>query len=127
MLKSYETIYTNIAEVIKKYPTNIAIISQNRAYKYYELNEAIFNVKSTLTRLGIEKGCKVIIHGSPSFGFFTAFLASGFVGATVVPLDAGLPIDRQTQILSTVGPDLFFSKEQTEISASLPNFAQISI
>ncbi len=127
MLKSYETIYTNIAEVIKKYPTNIAIISQNRAYKYYELNEAIFNVKSTLTRLGIEKGCKVIIHGSSSFGFFTAFLASGFVGATVVPLDAGLPIDRQTQILSTVGPDLFFSTEQTEISASLSNCARISI
>jgi len=76
-----------------------AIHFGGRQISYGELRSATLQMAHALTSLGIQRGDRValLLHDSPEF--VEAFIATGSLGAIVVPINMALPLDEQCSIL----------------------------
>jgi long-chain acyl-CoA synthetase len=57
-----DSIYGSFKEIVKRYPDKTALIFLGEKYKYSELNEMVINFASSLSKLGVGDGDRIIIY-----------------------------------------------------------------
>lgn len=82
----------NLSDMLKrtsqKYPSNIAITSEERSITYIALEEESSNAAKTLKSFGIDRGDRVVLLAENSIGWVAAYFGIIKIGAIAVPLDA---------------------------------------
>jgi long-chain acyl-CoA synthetase len=83
---------------VDAFPSRIAFSiyrkEDKETYTYTQMYQRILDIASFLDQQGISKGDTVILNGKNSPQWGLAYLGILFSGATVVPLDNQMPIDR---------------------------------
>lgn len=81
-------------------------------YTYAQVLEKINQFVQWLCSVGIKKGDCIAVSGKNSPEWAVAYLAAGFVGAIIVPIDYALHEQETTNLLNTAKPKLFFVDEE---------------
>ncbi|MEU9394178.1 AMP-binding protein [Streptomyces sp. NPDC048324] len=84
----------------------IAVCDEGRELTYRELSRWIGGIAAVLVEQGIRPGDRVAITGSRSAAIVAAMLATVYVGATYVPLDADYPVKRLEHMHTDSGAGL---------------------
>ncbi|AEH47621.1 class I adenylate-forming enzyme family protein [Parageobacillus thermoglucosidasius] len=93
----------NISELLarnaRKFPDKTAIIDGNEELSYAEVDRTVNRLASSLARLGIRQGDKVILYMPNTKEFVFAYFAALRLGAIVVPANARLTASEVQYIL----------------------------
>lgn len=81
-----ELTFTRFFRMCEKYPDRSAIIFLGERFSYRRLKNLIDRFATSLTRLGIGKGDKVMLYISNSVQWVISFFAIQKIGAIVVPI-----------------------------------------
>lgn len=81
-------------------------------YTYAQVLEKINQFVQWLCSMGIKKGDCIAVSGKNSPEWAVTYLAAGFVGAIIVPIDYALHEQETTNLLNTAKPKLFFVDEE---------------
>lgn len=82
-----------------------------QSYTYNQVFENVKNIAMWLKNNGIEKGDHIAVTGKNSPEWATAYIATLFAGATVVPLDNGLHENEVENLIKTAKPKIVFSDD----------------
>ena len=83
-----------------------------RTYTYAEVMAKIQQLVQWLCSAGIKKGDCIAVSGKNSPEWGVVYLAAGFVGAIIVPIDYALHEKEVVNLLNTAKPKLFFVDEE---------------
>jgi long-chain acyl-CoA synthetase len=81
-----ELTFSRFDRMCEKYPNRSAIIYLGTPFSYRRLKDLIDRFASSLVRLGIGKGDKVVVYISNSVQWVISFFAIQRIGATAVPI-----------------------------------------
>ncbi len=87
----------------KKYPSNEAVVFQDKSITYRELDEATNKLALTLIENGIKKGDRVGIYVNKSIPSIISIHGILKAGAIYVPLDPKAPVSRLAYIIQNCG------------------------
>jgi len=90
-----------------------AILFEQRAITYAELQEDVRRFASALEHLAVFRGDRVALLLNDSPEFIVAFIGITSIGAIAVPVNMGLRPDEQTAILRDCGAKYVFAEVQT--------------
>ncbi|MBB6249458.1 non-ribosomal peptide synthetase, partial [Rhodanobacter sp. A1T4] len=96
-------IHQRFEQIAQQTPDALAVIDGAKRYSYEQLNQRANRLAHLLRTCGVRDGDTVAIALPRSVDLIVAELAVVKAGAAYVPLDAILPIDRQTQMLKDCG------------------------
>jgi amino acid adenylation domain-containing protein len=99
----YELVTTTFASWATRQPNNIAIRQGERCWTYAQLLSAARELAGTLSAQQLGKGDVVAVVGPRSFGLVSSMLAVLLSGRVVLPVDRGLPANRQRLMLKEAG------------------------
>lgn len=102
-----------------KYPQKTAIIENNKKMTYLELKRKSENVASSLMKLGILKGDRVIIIGTNSIDFVVAMFGCLKLGAIFIPLHCSTPISKLQYIIDNSNCKLIITSNLNFIPKSI--------
>jgi acyl-CoA synthetase (AMP-forming)/AMP-acid ligase II len=93
----------NISELLarntRKFPATEAIIEGETAFSYAELDDSVNRLASSLARLGIQTGDKVILYMPNTKEFVISYFTVLRLGAIVVPINARLTAEEVKYII----------------------------
>lgn len=98
-------------EVVNKYPSSPAVISESSSYSYADLGSASDNIAHFLIKSGIKPGETVGIFMNRSFKTVAALLGILKSGAAYVPLDPHLPEERQAYMIDDAGLNIILTEQ----------------
>lgn len=81
-----ELTFTQFERMCEKYPDRSAIIYLGEKFTYARLQNLINRFATSLNRLGVKKGDKVVLYITNSIQWVIAFFAIQKIGAVVVPV-----------------------------------------
>lgn len=87
-------------------PDEIAVRDEDRELTYRDLTRWIGGIAAVLVEQGVRPGDRVAITGSRSASIVAAMLATVYIGATYVPLDADYPVKRLEHMNADSGAGL---------------------
>ena len=116
---------------VEKIPDKIAVIFQNKALTYFELNQLIQEYADKLVSIGIKEKDVIAIHLERSHKLIAFQLAVLKIGAIFLPVDKRYPIERVEYMCSDCNVKILISDEinAENISAniiSLDEFEKIN-
>ena len=79
---------------------------------YSQVLDNVEKLAQWLYEHGIRKGDKIAVSGKNSPEWATVYLAAGFAGATIVPIDYALHEKEVENLLNTAKPKMFFVDEE---------------
>ena len=79
---------------------------------YAQVLQNVEKLAQWLYEQGIRKGDKIAVSGKNSPEWATVYLAAGFAGATIVPIDYALHEKEVENLLRTAEPKIFFVDEE---------------
>lgn len=93
--------------ILQKKSRRKAYSNYKKSYSYSELYQYVCNLyyfilKNTNTKTPI------VIYGHKEIYMKAAFLACSFAGISYVPIDSSLPLERVSQIVSQIKPEIIF-------------------
>lgn len=94
-----ETVVSIFLEQVKKWSDKIAVVFQEEAYTYKQLNERSNQLANTLLEKGIKKGELVAIVTERSLEMIVGMIAIIKVGCAYVPIDPIYPKERRNYIV----------------------------
>lgn len=92
-------LHQRFEKTVMQYPSNIAIIERNQNYTYEEVNRRANKTARCFLEYGIAPNDRVGLLLEPSVEFSTAVLALNKIGATCVPLNPDIPLERLKYII----------------------------
>ncbi|TAK31646.1 MAG: hypothetical protein EPO21_17090 [Chloroflexota bacterium] len=96
--------FVNISAQIS--PDREALVFEDRRYDYATLQKSIVTLASGLRRLGVGPGSRLGVLDTNSDRYIQLFYASGFLGATFVPLNYRAKQDELQYLLSSAGVNI---------------------
>lgn len=93
-------------------PGRTAIVYEDRALTYRELNEFSDRIASALCKAGVERGDRVAFLDKNSDAFFPILFGASKAGATLVPVNFRLAPKEVAYILRDSGAQLIFAGEE---------------
>lgn len=96
-------------------PDRLALIDGSRQFSYLQLAQHVETLRQNLLSEGIGPGKRVALRLSRSAEFIVSSLACLQAGASYVPIDPAMPVDRQQFILQDADIALVISDQKTEI------------
>lgn len=81
-----ELIFSQFERVCKKYPDRVAILYLGETFTYARLQDLIHRFSTAMSRLGVQKGDRVVLYISNSVQWVIAFFGILRIGAVVVPV-----------------------------------------
>ncbi|MBM4277888.1 MAG: long-chain fatty acid--CoA ligase [Deltaproteobacteria bacterium] len=81
-----ELVFTQFEKMAEKYPNRPAVIFLGEKFTYARLQNLIDRFATSLNRLGVKKGDKVLLYLSNSAQWVIAFFGIQKIGAVVVPV-----------------------------------------
>jgi hypothetical protein len=105
-----------IFEMANKYPNNTAIVDQGQKISYRQLCQDVKTTAGWLKIQGIAEGHILAVEVARTYDYFKTFLASLYVGATFVPLDFKLPVERIKVICTKAKPNAIVLITEREFS-----------
>lgn len=81
-----ELVFTQFERMCQKYPDRVAVIFLGEKFTYARLQNLIDRFATSLNRLGVKKGDKVLLYLSNSAQWVIAFFGIQKIGAVVVPV-----------------------------------------
>ncbi len=85
---------------------------ERRTLTYKEVYANVKKLAAWLGESGVSKGDRVAVSGKNSPEWATVYLAAGFAGATIVPIDYGLHDNETDNLLAASQPKVFFVDEE---------------
>src|SRR5690606_18674030 len=98
--------------IVKKYPTNLAISTASTSYTYLQLNKRVNKLANMLSSRGVGVGDFVSILMERSIETVISLLGIMKVGAVYVPLDPEHPVDRNLYIISDTNSKFIITKHK---------------
>jgi len=98
----------DILENFKKYSNEIAYKSLDNCVTYEQLYNYVKNIYSYILNSNLDNK-RIIIYGHKEEFMLASFLACSFAGATYIPIDSYMAIDRVNNIISEANPDIIFN------------------
>lgn len=96
---------------VEKIPDKIAVIFQNKALTYFELNQLIQEYADKLVSIGIKEKDVIAIHLERSHKLIAFQLAVLKIGAIFLPVDKRYPIERVEYMCSDCNMKILISDE----------------
>ncbi|WP_369226901.1 AMP-binding protein [Streptomyces sp. R39] len=101
---------------------DIAVRDNDRELTYGDLTLWVRNIAAVLVEQGVRPGDRVAITGARSAAIVSAMLATVYIGATYVPLDAEYPVKRREYMKTDSGAKvLLFADHEPEFAAGVPS------
>ncbi|WP_026907906.1 class I adenylate-forming enzyme family protein [Paucisalibacillus globulus] len=100
-----------LAVMSRKYPNQEGILTPTERITYAEWNEAVNQLADSLSKLGVKKGDKVVLHMPNTKEFMYAYIAIQRIGALVVPINAKLVGQEILYILNHSDASVFMTYE----------------
>ncbi|GAC1587849.1 MAG: non-ribosomal peptide synthetase [Ginsengibacter sp.] len=110
-----ETLADIFKETAAKYPNKIALIFDEKEVTYHQLDVWSNEVAEYLLNKGIGKGSFVGIWHPRGLRLHVAVLAIVKAGATYVPVDVEMPVERVKEIMMEVGAVACFTLELDQL------------
>ena len=104
-------VHTLFEEQMDKTPDKIAVIFQNKALTYFELNQLIQEYAEKLVSIGIKEKDVIAIHLERSHKLIAFQLAVLKIGAIFLPVDKRYPIERVEYMCSDCNVKILISDE----------------
>lgn len=114
MIDSSQPIYKLIEFHALTQPNKLAVICEESALTYAELNSRANSLARHLIERKIIPGSRVAVYISPSTNILVSILAIHKVGCAYIPLDQNFPPARIRAILNEVKPSCILYAEQIE-------------
>ncbi|MET9319270.1 long-chain fatty acid--CoA ligase [Streptomyces sp. NPDC003038] len=103
----------------RKTPHRIAVVHEDRAWTYRELNQRVLRLAHALRALGTRPGDRVAYLGPNHPAFLETLFATGALGAVFVPLNTRLTVGELVYNLADSGSTvLFHAPEQAEAAGA---------
>lgn len=99
----------------KRYPDRACFTdfdAEKHTLSYAEVLEKVENLALWLKNNGVKKGDQVAVFGKNSPEWATVYLAAGFAGAIIVPIDYGLHDKEIATLLAVSAPSFIFVDEE---------------
>lgn len=99
----------------KRYPDRACFTDfdvEKHTLSYAEVLEKVENLALWLKNKGVKKGDQVAVFGKNSPEWATVYLAAGFAGAIIVPIDYGLHDKEIATLLAVSAPSFIFVDEE---------------
>ncbi len=99
----------------KRYPDRACFTdfdAEKHTLSYTEVLEKVENLALWLKNNGVKKGDHVAVFGKNSPEWATVYLAAGFAGAIIVPIDYGLHDKEIATLLAVSAPSFIFVDEE---------------
>lgn len=93
-------------------PDDVAVRGEDHVLTYRDLTRWTRSIAAVLVDHGIRPGDRVAITGSRSAAIVAAMLATVYIGATYVPLDAGYPVKRLEHMKTDSGAKMLLFADQ---------------
>lgn len=90
--------------------------SEGGSLKYVDFYRLVDNIAHEMVRMNVTPGSRVAIFQHPSIYWAPSFVAILKIGAVYVPLDAGTPMERLTNIVKDCSPTAILVNDQTALS-----------
>lgn len=104
-----------IEEQVRKAPKNIAIVCDDVAITYEELNNKANYIGKLLLQKGVKSGDFVPVIMKKTVELFVTFLGIMKVGAAFVPIEYKWPYDRKKCVIEIIKPKIIMSTIKDEI------------
>ena len=119
--KKNKTISVLFEEQVKKTPNNIALVFENKALTYKELNEKANSLAYYLRNIGICKNDLIGIMVNRSLEMIISILAVLKAGAAYIPIDPTYPKDRIEYMLNNSNSKLLLTQKNLENKIDFKN------
>jgi long-chain acyl-CoA synthetase len=99
----------------KRYPDRACFTdfdAEKHTLSYTEVLEKVENLALWLKNNGVKKGDHIAVFGKNSPEWATVYLAAGFAGAIIVPIDYGLHDKEIATLLAVSAPSFIFVDEE---------------
>ncbi len=90
------------------FPSNTAVVHENRRISYRDLHRDASKVAAYLTSLGLERGARIGVFLENSIDYVTTYFAVFKAGFVPVPLDTSLSPEKLKFILDDCGTQVLF-------------------
>jgi acyl-coenzyme A synthetase/AMP-(fatty) acid ligase len=108
-----------LERTVARFPDRIAVTDDRVALRYDELLDRVYGLAARIADAVPPSGAVVsLLHNGPAAAVAT--LAAMCCGRTIIPIDAGHPIERQTAILSVAGTPVVIVAAGQELDPALP-------
>lgn len=101
-----ETLLSNIKQIVKKYPDNIAAVYDRETITYQELDLCSSRLAYKLAKEGVCRERYVVVIGTNNIEYCVAVLAVLKAGGAFIPLDIKLPLERMLYVINDSKPEL---------------------
>ena len=91
---------------------------EKKRYTYEDLNNRANKIAKVLLNYGISKGDRVALFSSNKLECIDLFLATGKIGAILVPYNIRLSIEELEYLMKKISPSLIFYEEKLESKAN---------
>lgn len=98
-LTSSQSIVSLFLEQVSKSPDKIAVILNNSALTYSELNKRALALAKYITESGIKREAVIAIRGERSPDLLVSMLGIMYAGCCYLPMDPSIPTERAVSIL----------------------------
>ena len=98
---------------IEKTPSSIALIEEEVDVSYQELADSASSIVSSLQRLGIAAGHRILVVQEPGKDQISTMLAAFKLGAVYVPVDLRQPVERLRDVLEECRPNIILCHAKT--------------
>ena len=106
-------LHQRFEQIVKQFPTNIAVIERNIDYSYEDINNRANQIANYLLEYGILKKHRVGLLLEPCIEFSAIILAVNKLGAVCVPINPDIPSERLKYIIKEADIQVLFIKENS--------------
>ncbi|GIJ83245.1 nonribosomal peptide synthase [Aspergillus pseudoviridinutans] len=114
-----ETLVERFDNIAREHAEAVAVTDASGPHSYADLASLINGIAGALLETGIEVEARIAVLCEPSLQAIAAMLAALRVGAVYVPVDIGLPVERQTSILADCKPAVLVCQATTMGTAKI--------
>lgn len=119
MSNSRQTLYSRLVDAAREHPAAIALEADGSRFTYARLADLADRAAATILSGSRGKASVVAIDCRARSNAYIAYLGALWAGATVVPLNPGFPIARNSAIMETAHPDVVVYDEPTHDQAKI--------
>ncbi|MDR0606343.1 MAG: AMP-binding protein [Bacteroidales bacterium] len=120
-------IYEKLKYYAESKPNHIAIVDSIGETTYLEIFEKSIGLMHWFAKNNIKSGSRIVVAAARGRETAFALYATLFCGATYIPLESTIPLDRKLKILSKTNPDVVIINQEEYGEVSSAGFLALTV